>query len=52
MLHLDYEPEGMVEKAGDATGMVTERVEGDLRRFKDYIETRGKETGSWRGTVK
>ena len=52
MLHLEYEPQGMVEKAGDATGMVTERVEGDLRRFKDYIETRGKETGSWRGTVK
>ena len=51
-LHLEYEPQGMVEKAGDATGMVTERVEGDLRRFKDYIETRGQETGSWRGTVK
>ena len=28
MLHLEYEPQGIVEKAGDATGMVTERVEG------------------------
>jgi uncharacterized membrane protein len=52
MLHLEYEPQGMMEKAGDATGMVTQRVEGDLRRFKDYIETRGQETGAWRGTVK
>ncbi len=52
ILHLEYEPHGMMEKAGDAAGMVTQRVEGDLRRFKDYIETRGHETGAWRGSVK
>ena len=52
ILHLEYEPQGMMEKAGDAAGMVTQRVEGDLRRFKDYIETRGQETGAWRGSVK
>jgi uncharacterized membrane protein len=51
-LHLEYDPQGVMEKAGDAAGMVTQRVEGDLRRFKDYIETRGQETGAWRGTVK
>jgi hypothetical protein len=29
-----------MEQIGDATGLVTDRVEGDLKRFKDYIETR------------
>lgn len=52
MLHLEYEPHGTVEKMGDAAGMVAQRVEGDLRRFKDYIETRAQETGAWRGTIK
>ncbi len=51
MLQLDYEPEGMVEKAGDVLGFVTRRVEGDLARFKEFIESRGTATGSWRGEV-
>ena len=37
-LLLDYETEGPVEKVGDALGMVRRRVQGDLVRFKDYIE--------------
>ena len=52
MLHLDYNPQGVVENMGDAAGMVTQRVEGDLKRFKEFIESRGQETGAWRGTVK
>ena len=52
MLQLEYDPQGFVEKAADTMGLVTQRVEGDLRRFKDYIETQGHETGAWRGTVK
>lgn len=36
---------------GDALGFVTRRVEGDLSRFKEFIESRGVETGAWRGTV-
>jgi len=51
-LQMEYVPNGPVEKTGDAMGLVTERVEGDLKRFKDFIETRGRETGAWRGTVK
>jgi uncharacterized membrane protein len=51
MLHLKYDPKGFVEQVGDATGLVTHRVEGDLKRFKDYIESRGRETGAWRGQV-
>jgi uncharacterized membrane protein len=52
MLQLDYDPEGLVETAGDALGFVSRRVEGDLGRFKEFIEERGRETGSWRGEVK
>lgn len=52
MLQLEYDPQGIVEKAADVMGLVTQRVEGDLRRFKTYIESRGQETSGWRGTIK
>lgn len=52
MLHMEYDPKGIIEHVGDAVGAVSQRVEGDLERFKHYIETRGQETGAWRGTVK
>ncbi|HSH82697.1 MAG TPA: SRPBCC family protein [Herpetosiphonaceae bacterium] len=51
MLQLDYDPQGVVENVGDALGFVSRRVEGDLERFKKFIEQRGQETGAWRGTV-
>ena len=51
-LRLEYEPQGLLENIGDATGFVSRRVEGDLERFKEYIERRGQETGAWRGTIK
>jgi uncharacterized membrane protein len=50
-LQLDVEPEGPVEKIGDALGFVARRAKGDMERFKDFIEARGHETGAWRGTV-
>lgn len=50
-LRLEYEPQGLLENIGDATGFVSRRVEGDLERFKEYIERRGQETGAWRGTI-
>jgi uncharacterized membrane protein len=50
-LRIDYEPEGMVEAAGEKLGFVSRRVEGDLQRFKEFIESRGGETGAWRGTI-
>ncbi|HRI38204.1 MAG TPA: SRPBCC family protein [Nitrospira sp.] len=52
MLQIEYDPDGVVENIGDAFGVVSQRVEGDLQRFKEFIETRGQETGAWRGTVK
>jgi uncharacterized membrane protein len=52
MLQLGYDPEGFVENMGDKMGFVTRRVEGDLKRFKEFIEGRGAETGAWRGEVR
>lgn len=51
-LRLDYEPEGLVEKAGDLLKIVDHRASGDLERFKEFIESRGVATGEWRGAVK
>ena len=51
MLQLEYDPEGVVENVGDAVGLVSARVKGDLQRFKEFIEARGRETGGWRGSV-
>jgi uncharacterized membrane protein len=51
MLQIEYEPDGVVENVGDMLGFVSRRVEGDLHRFKDFIEERGRETGEWRGVV-
>jgi uncharacterized membrane protein len=50
-LKLVYEPEGAKEKVGDALGIVSRRVEGDLKRFKAFIEERGRATGGWRGEI-
>jgi uncharacterized membrane protein len=50
-LHLEYEPEGLVEKAGDTLNLIEKQAESDLERFKDYIERRGVETGAWRDVV-
>ena len=50
-LRLEYEPDGFMEKAGSAIGVVTSRVRGDLERFKEFIEIRSHETGAWRGEV-
>jgi uncharacterized membrane protein len=50
-VRLDYQPEGLVEKAGDVLNFVDRRISGDLDRFKEFIESRGTETGQWRGEV-
>jgi uncharacterized membrane protein len=51
MVQMDWEPEGLVEKTGAAVGADDARVRGDLERFKELIESRGQETGAWRGEV-
>jgi ribosome-associated toxin RatA of RatAB toxin-antitoxin module len=51
MLQMEYDPDSFVEKAGTALGIVQRTVEGDLNRFKEFIESRGGATGQWRGDV-
>ena len=51
MIQIDWEPEGLVEKAGAAIGVDDHRVKADAKRFKAFIESRGTETGAWRGEV-
>ncbi|PWF43117.1 SRPBCC family protein [Massilia glaciei] len=51
MLQMDYEPENMLEQVGDAFGAVRMEARGNLQRFKEMLESRGRETGAWRGEV-
>jgi uncharacterized membrane protein len=51
MVQMDFVPEGIKEKLGDAVGAPDRRVQGDLRRFKELIEERGAASGGWRGEV-
>lgn len=50
-LRIDLDPEGVVENIGDKIGAVDRRVKGDLERFKEFMEARGKATGAWRGEI-
>lgn len=51
-LDMYYEPQDGVEMVGDALGAVRMEAQANLRKFKEMIETRGQETGAWRGTIK
>jgi uncharacterized membrane protein len=50
-LQLEVDPEGVLENVADKAGLVKHRAKGDLKRFKEFIEERGSETGAWRGEV-
>ncbi|MBG6184282.1 ribosome-associated toxin RatA of RatAB toxin-antitoxin module [Arthrobacter sp. CAN_A214] len=50
-LTLEYEPEGLVEKIGDKLNVVENQAEGDLNRFKEFIEEEGYASGAWRGSI-
>jgi uncharacterized membrane protein len=51
MVQLDWEPQGVVEKVGAAVGADDRQISADVKRFKEFIESRGAETGAWRGDV-
>jgi uncharacterized membrane protein len=50
-LSMSYLAEGPVEQLGSAAGIDSRRVTGDLERFKELVETRGSESGAWRGEI-
>ncbi|NCT91401.1 SRPBCC family protein [Cellulomonas sp. APG4] len=51
MVQIDWETESLVEKVGAAVGVDDAQVKKDLAKFKEFIESRGVETGAWRGDV-
>ncbi|MBV9492553.1 MAG: SRPBCC family protein [Verrucomicrobia bacterium] len=48
ILRMQWEPESAVEKVGEVLGADERRVEGDLKRFRDFIEKRQVATGAYR----
>jgi uncharacterized membrane protein len=48
---MEMDPEGFAENVAGKSGFLDRRVKGDLERFREFIETRGTETGGWRGDV-
>ena len=51
-VEMSYDTEGVVEAVGSAVGADDRRVKADLGRFKELIESRGAESGAWRGEVR
>jgi uncharacterized membrane protein len=49
---MEHETEGLTETLGSALGMDSRRVNGELGRFKELVESRGVESGAWRGEVR
>jgi uncharacterized membrane protein len=39
-LQMNYEPSNAMEKTASALGLLSKRIEGDLERFRDLVETR------------
>jgi uncharacterized membrane protein len=50
-VHFEWSPETFVEKAGAALQIDEMQVKADLKKFKEFIESRGNEPGEWRGEV-
>jgi uncharacterized membrane protein len=50
-LSMSYKIEGPIEQLGSAAGLDRQRIKGDLGRFKNLIESRGTESGEWRGEI-
>jgi uncharacterized membrane protein len=48
---MSYQAEGQVEQLGSAAGLDARRVRADLERFKELVESRGQESGAWRGEI-
>jgi uncharacterized membrane protein len=49
---MEHETDGLTETLGSALGMDSRKVKGDLERFKELVESRGTDSGAFRGEVK
>ena len=45
ILQVEYDPQGVAEQGGEALEVVSSRVQGDLERFKTFIEKRWRPPG-------
>jgi uncharacterized membrane protein len=50
-VQIDWDPDGLLEKAGAALNIPDHAVSAELGNFKEFIESRGTADGAWRGTV-
>jgi hypothetical protein len=50
-VRFECEQEGLLEQLGSALGADERQVKKDLERFKELVERRGVESGTWRGEV-
>lgn len=50
-VQLDWTPQGAAEKVGSSVGLDDHAIKKDMQRFKEFIESRGTETGEWRGDI-
>jgi uncharacterized membrane protein len=50
-LTMEYEPRTLLERMGDAVGIVSRKIDKTVQDFKRFVEERGRETGAWRGEV-
>jgi uncharacterized membrane protein len=49
-LSMSYQADPL-EAVGSAAGIDARRIKGDLKRFEELVESRGSETGAWRGEI-
>jgi uncharacterized membrane protein len=50
-VQIDWNPQEVIEKAGELLGFDDRSVKKDLEQFKEFIESRPVETGAWREDV-
>ncbi|GAB2985160.1 SRPBCC family protein [Frigoribacterium salinisoli] len=50
-VQIDWKPEGFLEKLGGSLGADNHAIKKDLANFKEYIESKGRADGAWRGDV-
>jgi len=51
MVRIEFQPQSLLESLAGTFGVIGRRIEGDLERFKDFIQNRQEETGGWRGRI-
>jgi uncharacterized membrane protein len=51
MLQITIDGDDLIERLGERLGVIESQIEADMDRFKEMMESRGAETGAWRGDV-